>query len=322
MPTIAVVWAVGGPIFEAVYTSQVPGLYAVLLSASLAAAPVPARTIAITFDDAPRNATHLSGPERAGRLVAALAKAGVQATFFCTTAGLGETEGRERIEAYRAAGHLVANHAHAHLDLHRVGAATFLADFERAAADLAAIPGARKWFRYPYLHEGRTLDERDTVRQSLAVAGYAQGYVTVDNYDWYMDRLFQEAITARREVDFDALRAAYVETLVAGVEFYDGIAREALGRSPAHVLLLHENDLAALFIVDLVTALRAKGWETVSADVAYADPIAGEDPETLRLGQGRVVALAVDRGYAGRKGLWEDEEEIRAEFERRGVFGK
>ena len=88
------------------------------------------------------------------------------------------------------------------------------------------------------------------------------------------------------------------------------------------MLLLHENDLAALFIGDLVAALRAKGWEIVSADQAYQDPIAGEQPKTLLLGQGRVVALAVDRGYTGRKGIWEDEDEIRAELERRGTFGK
>jgi len=123
-------------------------------------------------------------------------------------------------------------------------------------------------------------------------------------------------------VDYERLRAAYVELLVAGVEWYDGIAREALGRSPAHVLLLHENDLAALFIADLVAALRAKGWKIVSADEAYADPIAREEPKTLVLGQGRVVALAVDRGFTGRTEIWEDEEEIRAELDRRGVFRK
>ncbi len=287
-----------------------------------AAAVADSRRIALTFDDAPRDATHFDGPERARRLIAGLEQAGVEATFFCTTDGLASAEGRARIDAYRAAGHLVANHAYEHPDLHEVGAEAFLTDFARAARDLEAIPGARRWFRHPYLHEGRTLEERDRVREALRAADYVSGYVTVDNYDWYLDRLFQEAIAARRAVDYERLRDVYVTLLVEGVEFYDGIAREALGRSPAHVLLLHENDLAALFIADLAAALRAKGWTIVSADEAYRDPIAGEEPKTLLLGQGRVVALAVDRGYAGRKGLWEDEDEIRAELERRGAFGK
>ena len=79
------------------------------------------------------------------------------------------------------------------------------------------------------------------MRAHLVAAGYVNGYVTVDNYDWYLDRLFQKAI-------------------------------------------------------------------------------AREQPKTLLLGQGRVVALAVDGGFTGRKGIWEDEEEIRAELDRRGVF--
>lgn len=293
-----------------------------LLALAAGTAFADGRRIAITFDDAPRDDTHLAGPERARRLIAGLGSAGVEATFFCTTQGLAEAEGRARIDAYRTAGHLVANHAYAHPDLHRVGTKAFLADFARAADDLAAIPGARRWFRFPYLHEGRTLEERDAVRAALAAAGYVNGYVTIDNYDWYLDRLFQDAIAAGRKVDYERLSAAYVELLIAGVEFYDRIARETLGRSPAHVLLLHENDLAALFIADLAATLRAKGWQIVSADEAYADPIAREEPETLLLGQGRVAALAVDRGFTGGREVWEDEEEIRAELERRGVFGR
>ena len=297
-------------------------LAAVILALAAGAAAADSRRIAITFDDAPRDATHFAGPERARRLIDALEKAGVQATFFCTTDGLQEPEGLERIAAYRAAGHLLANHAFAHPNLHDVGAEAFLADFARAARDLESFPGARRWFRFPYLHEGRTVEERETVRAGLAAAGYAQGYVTVDNYDWYLDRLFQEAVAARHQIDYSRLRDVYVEMLVAGIELYDGIAREALGRSPVHVLLLHENDLAALFIGDLVAALRANGWTIVSADEAYQDPIADQQPRTLLLGQGRVVALAVDRGYTGRKGIWEDEDEIRAELERRGVFDR
>lgn len=290
-----------------------------LLLASLPAIAAGPKRIAITFDDAPRPGSHFPGPERAQRLLGELKSVGVQAAFFCTTSRLDE-EGRARIEAYRAAGHLVANHAHEHPDLHRVGAEAFLADFARAAEDLETFPGARRWFRFPYLHEGRTRQERDTVRRAIAGAGYAQGYVTVDNYDWYMDRLFQEAVAQKREIDHARLRDAYVDLLVDAVEFYDGIARKALRRSPAHVLLLHENDLAALFVADLVNALNAKGWQVVSADEAYADSIAGLEPKTLQLGQGRVVALAVDRGYRGRKAIWENEDAIRREFAMRKVW--
>jgi len=279
------------------------------------------RTIAITFDDSPRRAAgYFSGPERAERLIAALRAAGVtQAAFFCNTSQF-DAEGRARVLAFAQAGHLLANHSHSHADLHRIGSRDFIADVERADTVLRDLPGVRKWLRFPYLREGVTLADRDAVRTWMRDSGYRPGYVTVDNYDWYLESLFQQAVAAGRTIDFDRLRDAYVEILAEAVEFYDGIARTALGRSPAHVLLLHETDLAALYIDELVAGLRQRGWRIVTADEAYADPIADEEPKTLLLGQGRVVALAIDRGYEGPKGLLEDEAGIEAELNRRGVW--
>jgi peptidoglycan-N-acetylglucosamine deacetylase len=60
---------------------------------------------------------------------------------------------------------------------------------------------------------------------------------------------------------------------VEAADFYDGLARQTIGRSPAHVILLHETDMAAMFIGDLVAALRKDGWEIITADKAYRDPI-------------------------------------------------
>ena len=74
--------------------------------------------------------------------------------------------------------------------------------------------------------------------------------------DWYLDQLLGQAAPGRPAIDMDALRALYVEMLVETAEFQERIARDTLGRSPAHVMLLHETDIAALFLADAVAALR------------------------------------------------------------------
>jgi hypothetical protein len=61
-------------------------------------------------------------------------------------------------------------------------------------------------------------------------------------------------------------------------------------------LLLHENDLAALFLDDLIRLLKDKGWKIISAEEAYNDPIAKEIPDVVFNGQGRVGAIAFARG--------------------------
>jgi peptidoglycan/xylan/chitin deacetylase (PgdA/CDA1 family) len=238
--------------------------------------------------------------QRTDALISGMAEAGIeQAGIFVTTGNL-ETEdgagGEDRIRAYAAAGHVIANHSHSHSSLNDVSAEDYLADIDRAEAWLADMPNKRAWFRYPYLHEGQD-ERRDLVRAGLTQRGLMNAYVTIDNYDWSLDSIASDAAQEGRAMDMDALRDLYVETLIDAAEFSDAIAVELLGRSPAHVLLLHETDLNALFITDLAEGLRAAGWEIVPLDEAFADPISEREPDTFYLGGGRVTALAREAGW-------------------------
>lgn len=99
------------------------------------------------------------------------------------------------------------------------------------------------------------------------------------------------------------------------------MALAALGRSPINVLLLHENDLAALFVDGLIDFLRAKGWQIISPEEAYKDSIATTIPDVLLNNQGRVAALAKAGGYTGKFSQdSEGTEFLEKLFERRQVF--
>jgi hypothetical protein len=56
------------------------------------------------------------------------------------------------------------------------------------------------------------------------------------------------------------------------------------------------NILAALYIGDLVDALRAQNWKIVSADVAYTGSFAKRKVAPKFLGQSKIVALAAQQG--------------------------
>lgn len=261
------------------------------------AARADAGEIAITFDDAPTaDSASMTGDARTQKLIAALARAGIgQAAFFALPRSRGPDE-LARLGAYARAGHVIANHSNTHRNLRDLTAEEFMADIAAADAILKPMPGFRPWFRFPFLSEGDTREKRDAVRKALSAIGYTQGYVTIDNYDWYLNSLANTARKDGKQENEAALRDLYVETIVQAVEFYDAIAMKTLGRSPRHVLLLHENDLAALYIEDLAKTLRAKGWTIISAEQAYQDPIAAIEPDTLFLGQGRVAAIARSQG--------------------------
>jgi hypothetical protein len=178
-----------------------------------------------------------------------------------------------------------------------VTAETYLADIDKAEAWLKGRQGRRPWFRFPFLNEGRQdKAKRDVVRAGLKARGLQNGYVTVDASDWHMESLAIDAKKAGKVIDMDALRDLYVESHVEAAEFYDRLARQTLGRSPAHVLLLHETDIAALWIDDLVAALRRAGWEIVSADEAFADPINTAMPDVPSANGTLTEALAWEKG--------------------------
>ena len=276
-------------------------LCAVLLLAACAtvAEPGPKR-IALTFDDVPRDrGAWLDDDERTRQFIAGLREAGVtQAAFFLNPGRIAEKPGAEaRIAAYIAAGHVIANHSATHPHLNAISAAAYLADIDAAAAWLKGRAGYRPWFRFPFLDEGgRDLAKRDAVRAGLAARGLTNGYVTVDASDWFYEQAAIDAVKAGQRIDRDALRDLYIESHVESAEFTDALARRALGRSPAHVMLLHETDLAALWIADLVRALKAKGWTIVSADEAFADPISKLRPD-VPVAQGTLIeAVAWQRG--------------------------
>lgn len=269
------------------------------------------KRIALTFDDVPRGAGAFFSPEeRTARLIAALREAGVrQAAFFVTTGNLDTPDGaggEARIAAYVAAGHVIANHSHSHWHLDQTGAEAYLADLDRAAAWLEGRAGYRPWFRYPFLDEGgRDMAKRDALRAGLAARGLRNGYVTADGSDWHLEALTVEAARAGKAMDMAALRKLYLQSQMSGIAYHDALAEATLGRSPPQVMLLHETDLAALFIADLVAELRKEGWTIITADEAYADAeLAAAMPNVPHTSGTLVEMMAWERGVEPPPPLW------------------
>lgn len=293
-----------------------------------AAPEVGKKRIAFTFDDVPRgDSAIMTGQERSELLISELKRAGIEGAMFFAIGR--DVENRDpdhkRLDAYRAAGHSIANHSHTHGALSNVTSEVYLADIDQAQTVLERVTDPAPYFRFPFLNEGRSVEKRDAVREGLRERGLKNGYVTIDNYDWYIDSKVNEAVKAGNEVDFGNVEDLYLATLLDTIEFYDEIAIEALGRSPAHVILLHENDLAAMYVADLAYELKRKGWQIISAEEAYKDPIADMEPDTLFLGQGRVAAIAHAMGLHPARELIheaEDEDWLDEAFERHEIISE
>lgn len=285
------------------------------------AGPLSAQNICLSFDDAPTgDGLRYSGMERAETLINKFKKTGISPVIFCVPNKL-DSARLWRLKAYSEAGIKLGNHTCTHGLIEEMGAKGFLRDIFKADSILSQFKSYRKIFRYPYLNEGKTAQTRDSIRNVLIENGFEFGYVTVDTYDWYINSLYQNALKEGKTIDYNVLRDLYIEHIWAGISFYDDIAKKVLGRSPNHVVLLHENDLAALFVDELIDFLKRKGCNFISPDEAYSDKIAYQGMSTLNNNQGKIGAIAKDLSYSG--SIWpenEEEEFINKLFEERKAF--
>jgi peptidoglycan-N-acetylglucosamine deacetylase len=265
-------------------------------------AAIAEKRIALSFDDTPRTAGAFLTPDsRSLQLISALSRAKVaQAVFFINTGKFETPEGKgaeNRIAAYTAAGHVIANHTATHPQLSKMAVETYLADVDAATHWLQGRAGYRPWFRFPFLDEGgNDKIKRDAVRAGLKQRGLSNGYVTIEASDWHMETLALEATQAGKTINMAALKTYFVQRHVEAANFYNDLAKQTLNRSPAHIMLLHDADVTALFVEDLVAALRQDGWTIITADTAYKDKIAKLLPDTPSAQGTLTEALAWQKG--------------------------
>src|SRR5580700_9574220 len=147
-----------------------------------------AQKVAITMDDLPRNGALPPGvtqEETTKRVLAILKERHVPPVYgFINAQKLeGSEDGAEALKLWAAA-ELVGNHTYAHMDLEQNTALAFEREIEEDEPALELLKGDAKdnwhWFRYPYLHEGDTVEKRRAVRAYLKAHGYRIAQVTLD----------------------------------------------------------------------------------------------------------------------------------------------
>jgi peptidoglycan-N-acetylglucosamine deacetylase len=129
----------------------------------------------------------------------------------------------------------------------------------------------------------------------------------VDASDWYYSKRLRDRLTKEPKADRLPYRDAYLRHLYDRAQYYDGLSRTVLGRSVAHVLLLHHNLINALFLRDVVQMFRDKGWTILDSETAFQDPVYEMRPDILPAGESILWALAKQKGIPGLRSPGEDD---------------
>jgi peptidoglycan/xylan/chitin deacetylase (PgdA/CDA1 family) len=257
--------------------------------------------VAITMDDFNLfGADEQAAEKRNQAILSAFRSHSVKAAIFVCGRLIDSALVLRLLKQWNDDGHIIANHTYSHRNYAASDFKQYSADILRCEALIKDFQQFRRLFRFPYLKEGDTAEQRDRMRTFLADHRYKNGAVTIDASDWYIDDRLRKRLSNDSNADTTGYRDYYLEHIRDRSTYYDGLSRRALGRSVKHTLLVHHNVLNELYLSDTLDQYKRQGWKLIDAEHAYTDPVFNERPNVLPAGDSLVLALAIQNGKTKR----------------------
>jgi len=248
------------------------------------AAAGPRHKVALTFDDLPMHGALAPGRTRSQmtkEIVAALRAGRATAFGFINAKTIEGADSEDVLRVWREAGLPLGNHAFSHMDLHKSTPEAFEQDVignEEALQRLMPRDDWR-WFRFPFLNAGETLEKRRRIADFLARRGYRVAEVTISFNDWAYHDPYARCLARGDRESVAWLRSTYLDEARKSIDEARRESRELYGREIAHVMLLHLGDLNAVMTRPLLALLRELSFDVVPLAEAQRDPAYAERPD-------------------------------------------
>lgn len=255
--------------------------------------------IAFTFDDGSIDDFGTYKLENWNQLLLDnLKKHQLKAILFSAGRNKSNEKGKYVLKSWNDAGHFIANHTVTHVNFNSKTTTleAFKLELSRNDAIIKPYSNYFPYFRFPYLKEGDTKEKVEGFRAFMSQKGYKNGHVSIDASDWYISGRLVKRLQENPKADISGFREYYKNHLLNRAQYYDSLAYQLSNRHINHVILLHHNLAAALFLDDLIQHFKANGWEVIDADKAYVDKIYDEVPTNIPAGESLIWALAKQSG--------------------------
>ncbi len=262
--------------------------------------------LAITFDDLPSHGAHPPAISRLDIVQSILATLqreklpptygfmnGVRTEEHATTLAV--------LEAWRAAGQPLGNHTWSHPNLDNTLPYQFEADIEANQPLLRTLMPDRDWhwFRYPFLHEGETVEKHREIRKWLADNHYQIAEVTMDFEDYLWNDPYTRCTAKNDPAALQELHDSYLATADQYITLYRAYAKLVYGHDIPYILLMHVGAFDARMLPDLLALYRKRGFTFITLPQAAADPAYREDPDIAYVdGDSLTDMLAIKHGVS------------------------
>jgi peptidoglycan/xylan/chitin deacetylase (PgdA/CDA1 family) len=275
-----------------------------LLLASCTSIPAnnPGPEIAITIDDLPVHAPYPPGvtPTQVNeQMIAALKAGGVPVIGFVN--GVGTEQHPETLDVlpeWPAAGLLLGNHTWTHPHLSEITIPQFEDELMKGDQMLSRLGDGSdwRWFRYPFLDEGKDEAQRAAARQVLAKHGYRVADVTTSFSDWAFTPAWARCNAAGDKAAVAELERMYMDAAKESISVARGTSHALYGRDIPYVLLMHISAISAHMMPQVITLYRDAGFRFVTIRQAESDPVYRPDIDLSLPGRVPDWKLAQQKG--------------------------
>ena len=257
-----------------------------------------AKSLALSFDDGLNPQTNPNAPRINQEILTQLKYHKIHSIIFPSLIKIGDFQGKQLIKDWGLAGHIIGNHSALHQNLNKddVSLDSYLNSIQNADLVFKNLPNYQRIYRYPFLKEGNSVVKRDKVHQWLQQHHYQIGAVSIDASDWFYNRKYLEYLHQQSPEKIQRLKLAYIDHLLNRAEYYDQLAQQVIQRSPAHILLLHTNQINAAFLNSIILAFQDKGWSFISAQDALKDPLYLQRSQNIPAGESILWSIAKTQG--------------------------
>lgn len=231
------------------------------------------REIAITIDDLPFVGSGSNTPATLKRtearfmaIVNALVDNEVPATGFAIGGAVAKNEWY-LMEAFRNKGLSIGNHTYTHRSLNSISAEKYIADIERADIKLARVMSSPKYFRYPYLVEGKG-EKKQKIQDYLDAHQYTIAPVTIDSKDYAFNAEFYRIPYRKRAQSLPQFKKRYLAYIWKQTLRAEQHSKKANGQPVKQILLIHANLLNSMCMEDIIQLYKNNGYKFISLDDA------------------------------------------------------
>jgi peptidoglycan/xylan/chitin deacetylase (PgdA/CDA1 family) len=210
-------------------------------------------------------------------MTAALRAAGISGVYgFVNAVKVQDDPATEQVlRDWRASGMMLGNHGWSHRHLSEMSTAEFEQELVKNEAVLqrAAPRSDWRWFRYPFLDEGKDAEQRVAAREVLAKHGYRVAAVSISFDDWKWTAPYARCTARHDPAAIAELERMYLAAAQESVTVSRDAAMKLLGRDIPYVLLMHVSAMSAHMMPQLISLYRSAGFRFVTLPQAESDPI-------------------------------------------------